>query len=45
MSHVFDAVDAIRPSARGEYEITDAIQWLIDHGHTVFPTYSSGLVD
>ncbi len=40
--HVFDAVDAIRPSARGEYEITDAIQWLIDHGHTVFPHIHRG---
>ena len=40
--HVFEAVDAIRPSARGEYEITDAIQWLIDHGHTVFPHIHRG---
>ena len=40
--HVFDAVDAIKPSARGEYEITDAIQWLIDHGHTVFPHIHRG---
>ena len=40
--HVFDAVDAIRPSARGEYEITDAIQWLIDHGHTVYPHIHRG---
>ena len=39
---VFDAVDAISPSARGEYEITDAIQWLIDEGHTVFPHIHRG---
>jgi glucose-1-phosphate thymidylyltransferase len=25
----------LEPSARGEYEITEAIQWLIDHGRTV----------
>jgi len=33
--HVHDAVAAIEPSSRGELEITDAIQWLIDHGHRV----------
>jgi glucose-1-phosphate thymidylyltransferase len=32
---VHDAVAAIQPSGRGELEITDAIQWLIDHGHRV----------
>jgi glucose-1-phosphate thymidylyltransferase len=39
---VFEAVAAIRPSARGELEITDAIQWLIDHGRTVRPHVISG---
>lgn len=32
---IHEAVRAIQPSARGELEITEAIQWLIDHGHRV----------
>lgn len=32
---IHEAVRAIEPSARGELEITDALQWLIDQGHRV----------
>jgi glucose-1-phosphate thymidylyltransferase len=41
-SHVFEAVNAIKPSNRNELEITDAIQWLIEHSYNVFPHVHQG---
>src|SRR3954454_24804979 len=34
---IHTAAKAIEPSARGELEITDAIQWVVDQGHQVEP--------
>ena len=39
---IFEAVNAIKPSKRGELEITDAIQYLIDKGYNVKPHIIDG---
>jgi glucose-1-phosphate thymidylyltransferase len=40
--NIFDAARAIQPSKRNELEITDAIQWLVDHGFKVHPHVVKG---
>ncbi len=40
--HIFEAVNAIKPSWRDELEITDAIQHLITHGYEVIPHLVTG---
>ncbi|MBU0649226.1 glucose-1-phosphate thymidylyltransferase [Patescibacteria group bacterium] len=34
-NHILEAVSDITPGARGEYEISDAHTWLIEHGYKV----------
>lgn len=40
--HIFEAAKSIKPSWRGELEITDAIQFLIERGYEVIPHMVSG---
>jgi len=40
--NIFKAVKSIKPSWRGEFEITDAIQWLIEQGYQVHPYLHQG---
>lgn len=40
--HIHEAVEAIRPSWRNELEITDAIQYLVEHGYVVEPHMVTG---
>ncbi|MCS0639605.1 glucose-1-phosphate thymidylyltransferase [Streptomyces sp. LP05-1] len=39
---VHQAIDRITPSARGELEITDALQWLVSYGATVLAREYTG---
>ena len=41
-SYIFEAVKAIKPSWRNELEITDAIQYLVEHGYEVHPHLVTG---
>ena len=39
---IFDAIEHIQPSWRNELEITDAIQYLLEQGHSVIPYIVEG---
>ena len=41
-THIFEAVKAIKPSWRNELEITDAIQYLVEHRYEVQPHLVTG---
>ena len=41
-TQIHEAVRAIKPSGRGELEITDAIQWLVDNKYSVKPHLVTG---
>ena len=42
---VHEAVQQLKPSWRGELEITEALQWLIDDGRKVASTHHLGILE